>query len=190
MFQICGNNPLSIETYCKPLGKNTSQYTETIWWIDISSLAFSIAIPIDVTEPLTQPAYAALGRGIAEKYASLGVKLVLNYSSCKKSAEETTKLIEQYGIEFITLKADVSNTTAIEKLFTNAINHFGKLDIVVANAGIELIKTPAIGSPEKDFDKIFNLNVKETFFCASAGCKVCGGWWQNYSRFLYHEYPF
>jgi len=105
-----------------------------------------------------------IGRGIAEKYASLGVKLVLNYSSDDKSAEETTKLMEQYGVEFLVLKADVSNLTAIEKLFTDAINHFGKLDIVVANAGIELIETPVIDSTEEDFDKIFNVNVKGTFF--------------------------
>ena len=105
-----------------------------------------------------------IGRGIAEKYASLGVKLVLNYSSDDKSAEETTKLMEQYGVEFLVLKADVSNLTAIEKLFTDAINHFGKLDIVIANAGIELIETPVIDSTEEDFDKIFNVNVKGTFF--------------------------
>jgi 3-oxoacyl-[acyl-carrier protein] reductase len=105
-----------------------------------------------------------IGRGIAEKYASLGIKMVLNYSSDEKSAKETEKLIEQYGVEFLTLKADVSNPAAIEKLFADAISRFGKLDIVVANAGIELIETPVIDATEQDFDRIFNLNVKGTFF--------------------------
>lgn len=58
----------------------------------------------------------------------------------------------------------MSNPVAIQKIFADAINHFGKLDIVVANAGIELIETPFIESTENDFDKVFNINVKGTFF--------------------------
>ena len=105
-----------------------------------------------------------IGRGIAEKYASLGIKLILNYSADKKSAEEAVKAIEPYGIDYLLLKADVSDPAAIEKLYSDALRHFGKLDIVVANAGIELIETPVLASTETDFDKVFGLNVKGTFF--------------------------
>lgn len=118
-----------------------------------------------------------IGRGIAQKYASLGVKLVLNYARDDNSAEETEKLIKEYGIDYLILKADVSNPKSIEKLFTDAINHFGKLDIVVANAGIELIETPVVQCTETDFDNVFDINVKGTFFVLQQAAKyiVDGG---------------
>ncbi len=105
-----------------------------------------------------------IGRGIAEKYAALGMKLVLNYSSDDTAAQETAKAIDRFGAEYLLIKADVSNPTAIEKLFCNALSHFGRLNVVVANAGTELIETPILASTEQDFDKVFGLNVKGTFF--------------------------
>lgn len=105
-----------------------------------------------------------IGRGIAEKYAFLGIKLILNYSSDESSAAETAKAMEEHGVEYLLVKADMSNPAAIEKLYSDALAHFGRLDIVVANAGIELIETPFLDSTEQDFDKVFGLNVKGTFF--------------------------
>lgn len=105
-----------------------------------------------------------IGRGIAEKLASLGVKLVLNYSADEASAAATRQAIDPYGVEYLMLKADASRPAAIEKMFADSLQRFGQLDIVVANAGIELIETPVLSSTEADFDKVFNLNVKGTFF--------------------------
>ncbi|GAB3641356.1 SDR family oxidoreductase [Spirosoma arcticum] len=105
-----------------------------------------------------------IGRGIAEKYASLGIRLVLNYSADELAATETAKAIEQFGMDYLLLKADVSSRVAIEKMYSDALAHFGRLDIVVANAGVELIETPVLASTEADFDKVFGLNVKGTFF--------------------------
>lgn len=105
-----------------------------------------------------------IGRGIADKYASLGIRVVLNDELDERAAEETRKAIERYDVEYLFVKADVSSPTAIEKLFNDAVNHFGRLDIVVANAGIELIETPFLDSTEGDFDRVFGLNVKGTFF--------------------------
>jgi 3-oxoacyl-[acyl-carrier protein] reductase len=112
-----------------------------------------------------------IGRGIAEKYASLGIKLVLNYSSDEKSAIQTESMLKNYGVEFIIQKADVSDPAAIRELFTVALRHFGKLDIIIANAGVELIERAVIDSTEEDFDRIFNIR-----------------WWQAYSCILHDEY--
>jgi len=89
---------------------------------------------------------------------------VLNYSSDESSAEVTRQVVEQYGVEYLLVKADASSPAAIAQLYADALAHFGRLDIVVANAGIELIETPVLDSTEADFDKVFNLNVKGTFF--------------------------
>ena len=112
-----------------------------------------------------------IGRGITEKLASEGLKLILNYSSDERAAHETAKLIDSYGINYQLIKADVSCLTAIEGLYQQALQKFGHIDIVVANAGVEMVDKPFIDYSEKDFDQIYNLNVKGTFFVMQQAAK-------------------
>ncbi|MAN26011.1 MULTISPECIES: SDR family NAD(P)-dependent oxidoreductase [Mesonia] len=112
-----------------------------------------------------------IGRGIAEKFSSLGINSVLNYSNDDIAAIETEEIIKGYGIEYHFVKADVSDPDDIRRLFSFASEKFGQLDIVVANAGIELIETPVLESTESDFDKVFDLNVKGTFFVMQEAAK-------------------
>jgi NAD(P)-dependent dehydrogenase (short-subunit alcohol dehydrogenase family) len=82
-----------------------------------------------------------LGRAIAERYASLGANVVINYSSSQAAAIEAVKEIEGLGGQAIAVRANVSRVADLEELFAAALDHFGRLDIVVANAGVELIET-------------------------------------------------
>ncbi|WP_367868751.1 SDR family NAD(P)-dependent oxidoreductase [Pedobacter sp. WC2423] len=91
-----------------------------------------------------------IGRGIAEKLASEGLKLILNYSSDERAASETAKLMDRYGINYQLIKADVSSPTAIEGLYQQALTKFGHIDIVIANAGVEMVDKPFIDYSEKD----------------------------------------
>lgn len=112
-----------------------------------------------------------IGRGIAEKLASEGLQLVLNYSSDETAALETAQLMEGYGISYQMIKADVSKPEAIANLFHQALTQFGQIDIVVANAGVEMVDKPFIDYTENDFDKVFDLNVKGTFFVMQEAAK-------------------
>lgn len=105
-----------------------------------------------------------IGRGIAEKLAALGVRLVLNYSADEAAAAATRQALADVGADYLLVKADMASPAAITQLFAQALQHFGQLNIVVANAGIELIERPVLDTTEADFDNVFNLNVKGTFF--------------------------
>jgi 3-oxoacyl-[acyl-carrier protein] reductase len=105
-----------------------------------------------------------IGRGIAEKLAFEGLQLILNYSTDGKAAHETAKLMDRYEINYQLIKADVSSPTAIKGLYQKALDKFGHIDIVVATAGLEMVDKPFTDYSEEDFDKIYNLNVKGTFF--------------------------
>ncbi|HEY8927773.1 MAG TPA: SDR family NAD(P)-dependent oxidoreductase, partial [Mucilaginibacter sp.] len=83
-----------------------------------------------------------LGKAIAERYAAMGADIVINYSRDKASADEVVSNIKAMGVRVIAVQADISKVADIERLFTEAKNAFGKIDIVVANAGIELVETP------------------------------------------------
>jgi 3-oxoacyl-[acyl-carrier protein] reductase len=105
-----------------------------------------------------------LGKAIAERYAALGASLVINYSKDKSSADEVVSNIKAMGAKVIAVQADVSKVADIERLFAEAKKAFGKIDIVVANAGIELVETPVTNFTEEQFDRVFSINTKGSYF--------------------------
>ncbi|MDJ1504347.1 SDR family oxidoreductase [Xanthocytophaga agilis] len=105
-----------------------------------------------------------LGKAIAERYAALGANIVINYSKDKVAAEEVVSTIAAMGVKVIAVQADVSKVTELERLFEEAKKAFGKIDIVVANAGIELVETPVTEFTEEQFDRVFSINTKGSYF--------------------------
>jgi 3-oxoacyl-[acyl-carrier protein] reductase len=105
-----------------------------------------------------------LGKAIAERYASLGADIVINYSKDKASADKTLSNILAMGVRCISVQADTRNVSDLKHLFEEAKKSFGKIDIVVANAGIELVETPVTEFTEEQFDLVFSINAKGSYF--------------------------
>ena len=122
-----------------------------------------------------------LGKAIAERYASLGANIVVNYSKDKSSADEVVSNIKAMGVKVIAVQADVSKVADIVRLFSEAKKAFGKIDIVVANAGIELVETPVVDFTEEQFDRVFSINTKGTYFTMQQAAKTV----ENNGRIIY-----
>jgi 3-oxoacyl-[acyl-carrier protein] reductase len=105
-----------------------------------------------------------LGKAIAERYAAMGADIVVNYSRDKASAEETISNIKAMGVKVVSIQADVSKVAELDRLFAEAIKAFGKIDIVVANAGIEMVEVPVVDFTEEQFDRVFAINTKGSYF--------------------------
>jgi len=105
-----------------------------------------------------------LGKAIAERYAALGASIVLNYSRDKTSADEVESNIRAMGAKVTSIQADVSKVDDLKTLFAKAKATFGKIDIVVANAGIEMVETPVTQFTEEQFDRLFSVNTKGSYF--------------------------
>jgi 3-oxoacyl-[acyl-carrier protein] reductase len=112
-----------------------------------------------------------LGKAIAERYAALGAAIVLNYSRDKIAAEETVSNIKAMGVRVTAIQGDVSKVADIERLFDEALKVFGKIDIVVANAGVELVETPVTAFTEEQFDRVFSINTKGSYFTMQQAAK-------------------
>jgi 3-oxoacyl-[acyl-carrier protein] reductase len=112
-----------------------------------------------------------LGKAIAERYAAMGANIVINYSRDKASAEEVESNIKAMGVKVISVQADVSKVADIERLFTEAKKAFGKIDVVVANAGIEMVETPVTAFTEEQFDRLFSINTKGAYFTKQQAAK-------------------
>lgn len=103
-----------------------------------------------------------IGATIAKTLALKGGSLVINYASSKAEADHVVTEIINTGGKAIAIKADVSKTEEVKHLFDAAITHFGKVDILINNAGISIYKSIK-DTTDEDFNRIFNINVKGTF---------------------------
>jgi 3-oxoacyl-[acyl-carrier protein] reductase len=112
-----------------------------------------------------------IGRAIALRYAALGADIVINYAKDAAAAGEVEAAVSAAGAKAITVQADVSDVTEIEHLFTTALDAFGKIDIVVANAGIEKVNIPVVEVTEADFDLLFRINTKGPFFVMQSAAR-------------------
>ncbi|WP_433662298.1 glucose 1-dehydrogenase [Nocardia sp. CA-128927] len=112
-----------------------------------------------------------IGRAIALRYAELGADIVINYAKDTAAAEEVQDAVSAAGAKAIIVRADVSKVSEIERLFAVALDAFGKVDIVVANAGIEKVNIPVTEVTEDDFDLLFRINTKGPFFVLQAAAR-------------------
>ncbi|MBN3907832.1 MAG: SDR family oxidoreductase [Nostoc sp. NMS1] len=116
-----------------------------------------------------------IGRAIALKLAGNGASIVVNYAGNAAKAQEVVAEIEKLGVEAIAIQADISKVPDIQRLFEQTLERFGKVDILVNNAGIAFYK-PITQVTEEDFDAIFAINVKGTFFaCQQAAQHLSEG---------------
>ena len=103
-----------------------------------------------------------IGAEIALKLAEAGANVVINYNGSKSKAEEVAKKIESINGNAIIVQADVSKPSDAENLFDRTIQHFGKVDILINNAGV--MKNNLIqNATEEEFDQHFEINVKGVF---------------------------
>lgn len=104
-----------------------------------------------------------IGKAIAEKFAKNGYNLVINYVSDSTKTEELAKEFQEgNNIEVLFVKADVTDFNSCENMVKQAIEKFGKVDVLVNNAGITKDGL-LMRMKEEDFDKVINVNLKGTF---------------------------
>jgi 3-oxoacyl-[acyl-carrier protein] reductase len=99
-----------------------------------------------------------IGAGIAKSLAAEGASVVVNYASSKEGADRVVAEIKAKGGKAIAVHGDVSKQADISRLFTETKKAFGRLDIVVNNAGVYEF-APLGEVTEASFHKMFDLNV-------------------------------
>ncbi|MFD2542467.1 SDR family oxidoreductase [Lacinutrix gracilariae] len=103
-----------------------------------------------------------IGKEIATLLAKNGAKVVVNHSNSEAEAQATVDTIKEQGGTAISVKADVSKKEEVTALFDQALSAFGKVDVLINNAGA-MISKELKDNTEADFDKQFDVNVKGIF---------------------------
>lgn len=105
-----------------------------------------------------------IGKAIAKKLASLGANIVLNYRSNDEEALKVQEEILAMGVNAILYKCDISDSEAVLEMLKEVKEKFGKIDIMINNAGITR-DTLILRMKEEDFDKVIDVNLKGVFNC-------------------------
>lgn len=114
---------------------------------------------------------SGLGRVFCEAMAEFGADIICP-DLYKDRAEETCEIIQKYGHKAIPIEIDVSNYDQVQRMFKQIEDTFGRLDVLVNNAGITS-RPYAIDQIElKDWHKVLNVNVNGTFYCMKEGLRI------------------
>ena len=111
-----------------------------------------------------------IGKEVALKYAENGYDVIINYVSDKTDVEKKEKEFKEKGADTLILKADVSNPEEVQNVVDKAIEKFGKIDVLVNNAGITRDNL-LMRMSEEEFDKVLEINLKGTFLVTKAVTK-------------------
>lgn len=111
-----------------------------------------------------------IGRAIALAFAREGSDVVINDLDIDKG-EKVVREVKKIGRKSFFVKADISKKKEVQKLVNRILDEFSRIDILVNNAGI-LKHSLMLEMEEKDWDEIFEVNVKGTFLCSQAVGKI------------------
>ncbi|HKW22701.1 MAG TPA: glucose 1-dehydrogenase [Ktedonobacterales bacterium] len=106
---------------------------------------------------------SGIGHAISVGLASEGAAVTINYHRDQAAAEETLRHIQQAGGKGQVIQADVSSPADIQKLVDQTVRAFGRLDVMVNNAGMET-RTSLLDTTERQFDLVIGVDLKSAFF--------------------------
>ncbi len=111
---------------------------------------------------LVTGASRGIGRSIALKLAEQKAKVVVNYNGSADKANEVVEEIKSLGGEAIAYQCNVSDFAACETMIKDVVKEFGRIDLLVNNAGITKDNL-ILGMKEEEFDSVLDINLKGTF---------------------------
>ena len=108
-----------------------------------------------------------IGRAIAEELGGSGAKVVVNYRRSKDQAEDLVNRLEQTGAQAVAVRADVADADQAATLIDKTVTSFGRVDVLVNNAGITMDRTLKNLTTE-DWEQVVQVNLNGCFYTVKA----------------------
>lgn len=112
-----------------------------------------------------------LGKATSLKLASEGANVVIGDISEKEANDLQRQIAESFGKRSLAIRADVSSPNDVIAMVNEIRKEFGKLDILVANAGTEQKASPVVELKEEEWERVMNVNAKGAFLCCKYAAK-------------------
>lgn len=113
---------------------------------------------------LVTGAAKGIGRGIALELARRGCDVAINDFKDDDGAEETARLVREIGRKALVAMGNVGVADDVDRMFHQVIEHFGRLHVLVNNAGVQTWK-PLLELEEAEWDRVIQTNLKGVFLC-------------------------
>jgi glucose 1-dehydrogenase len=113
---------------------------------------------------------SGIGQAIVLGLAEAGANVVIDYIAHPEATEALEQQVAALGDKAIGVDADVSRIADLQKLVDQAVRAFGRLDIMVNNAGVET-RTSVLDTTEDDYEKVLRINLKSAFFGTQLAAK-------------------
>jgi 3-oxoacyl-[acyl-carrier protein] reductase len=128
---------------------------------------------LDLSEKycLVTGASRGIGRAIALDIAAVGATVAINYATQEVAANAVMQDIINSGGKAITLQADISDKNQVDQLFKRVLSDFGRLDILINNAGV-VSYVDFLDMSEEEWDRIININLKGYFLCGQQAARI------------------
>jgi len=108
---------------------------------------------------------SGIGQATAIEFAKEGADLVVHYLHDSDGAEETRQEVEAQGRRAIVVQADIADEDQVGRLFDDAVKEFGRVDILMNNAGVDASGDEVADLSTETFDKAIRTNLYGAFFC-------------------------
>jgi glucose 1-dehydrogenase len=113
---------------------------------------------------------SGIGQAVVLALAEQHARVVIDYVANPEAAEELERKVAAMGDKAIGVEADVSKIDELQRLIDAAVKEFGRLDIMVNNAGIET-RTSILESTEEEYHEVLDINLKSAFFGTQLAAK-------------------
>jgi glucose 1-dehydrogenase len=113
---------------------------------------------------------SGIGKAIVLALAEAGCNIVIDYVANEQATEDLEKQVAALGDQSIGVEADVSKVEELERLVKAAVDAFGRLDVMINNAGVET-RTSILDTTEAQYEKVMEINLKSAFFGTQLAAK-------------------
>ena len=113
---------------------------------------------------------SGIGKAVVLGLAAAGANIVIDYVANEQATEDLEKQVVALGDKAIGVDADVSKIEDLQRLIDSAVKAFGRVDIMVNNAGIET-RTSILDTTEAQYDRVLAINLKSAFFGTQLAAK-------------------
>jgi 3-oxoacyl-[acyl-carrier protein] reductase len=106
-----------------------------------------------------------IGRAVAERFASEGARVAVNWVRGEREANGVVEAIAKDGGQALSVQGDVSRSKDVRELVQATVDRFGRVDILVNNAGVMVSKS-VLDTTEDDWDRTIDVNLKGAYLCS------------------------
>ena len=113
-----------------------------------------------------------IGAAAAVAFGKLGARVVVHYNSSRDPAEEVLDKVKSTGAQACLLQADVRDSTQCRQLVADTLKTFGRVDVLINNAGALVQRAPIESITDELFDEVVHLNVRSAMMCSAAAVEA------------------